>query len=360
MSNVIPFPSIAKPSRKQNLRALLVAVARYRHAPDSVFWLKENAEVLGMLVGTHARMSRDDLAPYAAFYDKIEDKLQFYPQYYRFFLSICLDLEDLGFGGSKGESLCRQVAAAGLIGVELSDLQRAEACHLLARRGMQDRLFSNTIKDRLRYFAERAETFVLPNKKAAYELAHIVFYLSDYGKRDPQLSEAMVTSLKYAGVLAYLDQNHDLLAEICTALHFAGMRPSQVWVKAVAMAHSLIYPENGVAKYPMEDAFHCFLVTGWAQTLSGGMSFAAQVPEDHIHFSARFQSSSVLRPMSECLMGLGPSRSSDWDAMRGCVLAALDPARRNILRQAEASTERFNAFFRGFARVPADRSTAAG
>lgn len=351
MSNIISFRPPAKPSRAQNLRALMISLAQHRRAKDDVFWLKENAEVLGMLAATETMVSAEDLAPYAEFYDQIEEKLQFFPQYYRFFLSICLDLEDLGMAGQKGEILCNRVAEARLVRAELSDLQRAETRRLLARRGVSYRRGTSRIDDRLRRFAERAETFALPNKKAAYELTHIVFYLSEYGRKDPQLSRSFITSLEFTGVLAYLDQNHDLLAEVCTALHFAGIRPSPVWNEGVAQAHALIMPQSEVLEYPRNDAFHTYLVTGWAQTVLGGASFAAQIPDGPVYFLSNLQQCSVLLPLSESLYRLGRLRSGDWSKMREHVLAALDLPCQGVLMRAESSTEEFAAFFEGFARA---------
>ncbi|MGC1502927.1 MAG: hypothetical protein WA782_02185 [Sulfitobacter sp.] len=360
MSNVITFHAAVRRSRSQNLSTLMIAVAQNRRRQGDVFWLKENAEVLGMLAATRAVTTVDDLAPYAEFYDQIEEKLRFYPQYYRFFLSICLDLEDLGFDGGKGEAMCQWVADAGLVKAELSDLQRAEARRLLARRGVADLRGAGMIDDRLRRFAERAETFALPNKKAAYELTHIVFYLSEYGGKDPQLSEDVVTSLHFIGVLAYLDQNHDLLAEVCTALHFVGAMPSPVWIEAVAQAHSRILPVVEVPKYPNQDAFHAYLVTGWTQTVLGGVSFEAQVSDKAPYFISKVRRTSVLRPLSECLYDLGPLRNGDWGAMRHCLMSKLDIVSQEILKQAETSTQKFAAFFQGFARASASRNARTG
>ena len=356
MTNIITFqPAVRAPvlqqSRQQNLRALIAGLSQNRRLPDDVFWLKENAELLGVLAATDASLGYDDLAPYADFYAQIDEKLRFFPQYYRFYLSLCLDLEDLGVEGNKGEALCHWVARQGLAEAELSDLQRGEACRLLTRRGAGDRLAHSALADRLRAFTERAATFALPNKKAAYELTHIVFYLSDYGRTDPELSDAALTSLEFAGVLACLDQNHDLLAEVCTALTFAGVTPSPIWTEAIAKHHSQIVPTAGAADHPMQDAFHPYLMTGWAQDVLGGASFEAPVPDGQFHFRSTTAPSSALRPLSECLFDLGNSRSGDWQGMRGRVMPYLDPQSRDILENAESSTSKFDAFFQGFARA---------
>jgi hypothetical protein len=351
MSNIIAFQPATPCSRADNLTALVAGVAQGRRRPDDVFWLKENAELLGVLAATKEPIDRDALAPFEEFYDQIEEKLRFYPQYYRFFLSICLDREDLGFVGTKGETLCNWAAAAGLAQAELSDLQRAEACRLLARRGASAPISQGDLGPRLSRFVERAATFTLPNKKAAYELTHIIFYLSEYGANDLRLSKAALTSLEFAGVLAYLDQNHDLLAEVCTALRFAGVEPNEIWTDAVARAHKRITPSAASDEGPSIDSFHTFLVTGWAQAVRGAPSFEHIVPEGPLSFVSEAQTPGVLRPLSECLYELGPKRRSDWTGMRARIVPYLEPESQDILERAEASTNKFDAFFEGFARA---------
>ena len=96
--------------------------------------------------------------------------------------------------GTQGAKLCNWVAQQELTQAELSDLQRGEAQRLLARRGVE--FEDNGLNARLHRFISRNDTFAVPNKKAAYELTHIVFYLSEYGRKDPQLGNAAVRSLK--------------------------------------------------------------------------------------------------------------------------------------------------------------------
>ncbi|MCX7559553.1 hypothetical protein OS190_08210 [Sulfitobacter sp. F26204] len=343
-----------------NLQILVNAVATERRLPDDVFWLKENAELLGVLASTQAHRAPLDLTPYAEFYERIDQQLRFFPQYYRFYLSLCLDLEDLGFDGNKGEALCHWVARKELAQAELSDLQRGEACRLLARRGAGDVLTRTKVAQRLRSFSERVETFALPNKKAAYELTHIVFYLSDYGKTDPALSAATLTSLEFAGVLAFLDQNHDLLAEVCIALTFAGTTPNRAWIRTIEKTHGQILPTAGRAEETKQDAYHAYLMTGWAQAVSGETGFDAPVPNGPLYFRATSRPVSALRPLSECLYELGARRSGDWASMRGRIMPLLARQSRDILQATEASTGKFDVFFEAFARAGNRWAVGAG
>jgi len=148
-------------------------------------------------------LSPEALSHYADFYAEIPSRLQFFPQYYRFLLSICLDLEDLGMPGTHGAAQCQILDRQGVAETELSDLQRAEARRLLARRNITAGWSSAPLEDRLHAFMARSATFSMPNKKAAYELTHIVFYLSEYGARPLELAPEAISSLIYCGLQAF-------------------------------------------------------------------------------------------------------------------------------------------------------------
>ncbi len=351
MSNVISLWDHPPISLATGHARLVASFAEHRRQTDDVYWLKENAELLGILSATGTKLSTDALAPFDMFYAQIEERLQFFPQYYRFLISLCLDLEDLGMQGNKGFALCKWADAVGLAEAELSDLQRAEARRLLARR---DVVYpkDDALPARLHHFIERSDTFAMPNKKAAYELTHIVFYLAEYGARDPKISAQAVLSLEYAGLLAYLDQNIDLLAEVCAALRFAGQVPSVIWEEAVRTAHQkCVVTEN--AGGLLHDGYHEYLVTGWATQIAGGTAFHGDIPEGSLRFRQPEGSSGALRVMSERMFEMGPARSGDWHDMRGHVVPYLGPDGHDVLAGAERSSDKFDAFFEGFARVRA-------
>ena len=348
MSNVVAFVPRRERSRPLTAGDLVAGFARERRSGEDVFWLKENAELLNILLGAGLPVAVEDLAPLAGFYADLEARLRFFPQYYRFLLSMALDLEDLGLPGETRARLCAEVARAGLAEAELSDLQRAEARRLLARRGL-GAAGDEGLEARLRAFMARSETFAVPNKKAAYELTHIVFYLSDYGARDPGLCAGARRSLRYAGILAYLDQNADLLAEVCTALHFAGEPVPRAWRETVAAVHRGITADGPAER--LEDAYHEYLVTGWFCAATGGDAFAAPGTGGPLRFAPAGQRRGALRVLSECLYGLGEARRGDWRAMRPHVLAMLGPVGHEVLVEAEAATDVFEPFFESFARV---------
>jgi uncharacterized protein DUF6902 len=352
MTNIIhlnvPFQ---RQTQEGRCASLIANFAQNRRFEDDVFWLKENAELLNILECTEVTLDASALAPLQHFYDRAEQQLSFFPQYYRFLLSICLDLEDLGLPGSKGEQLAGWVARQELPEAELSDLQRGEAQRLLQRRGEQPLTLDAGLDERLHKFINRSQTFAVPNKKAAYELTHIVFYLSEYGRRDPQLDAAAITSLEYAGLLAYLDQNADLLAEICIALRYSGQTPSALWETWI---------EQEVAGFAIEhsnpsvtaDEYHDYFVCNWLLSLRGTGGFMRPMIEGPVSFHRQGGSFGALRGISEAMFHLDDARSGDWHVMGPRLEQALCENSHKILRQAQLSSRKFDSFFANFARVP--------
>ncbi|MCR8547101.1 hypothetical protein M4578_04630 [Salipiger sp. P9] len=350
MTNVIalrPKARVAAP--ETGAAALLSSFAACRRREDDVFWLKENAELLNILECTGAEVAPEALAVLRGFYDTVEDRLAFFPQYYRFLISIALDLEDLGMPGDTGVRLTERAAREDFAGAELSDLQRMEARRLLARRG-QAGPADTALEDRLRAFCARSQTFALPNKKAAYELTHIVFYLSEYGRRDPGLDEKTVTSLHFAGNLAFLDQNSDLLAEICIALCYAGETPPALWTAWLTRETHLFSVEQGEG-LSVADDYHDFLVCNWHAAVSGATPFRKPLAAERMRFTRSQRSAAPLRELSEALFAEGAARRPDWAAMRARMGARLSAQTLDVVDTLAGQSAHFDAFFEGFARA---------
>lgn len=350
MSNVIQLRVPSRVQRQEaRFGALLHSFAADRRTGDDVFWLKENAEILNILECTGTELPDGALAAHQDFYDSVEQRMSFFPQYYRFLLSITLDLEDLGMAGTKAEGLVDWAVSQGLAQAEMSDLQRMEARRLMARRGYDPLPLDTGLEARMRDFINRSQTFTLPNKKAAYELTHAVFYLSEYGRRDPQLDAAAKTSLHYAGLLAYLDQNADLLAEICVALIHAGEVPPPLWSDWLTR-ETRDFIVTGDPDIDIHDAYHDYLVCNWFQATTGAPIFDGPVMSGRMRFDRAMPDAAPLREMSEYMFGMQDARSGDWGQMRGRISEALSPGAQGVLSQAEQSSH-FGAFFEGFART---------
>ncbi|MBE9635453.1 DUF6902 family protein [Salipiger mangrovisoli] len=354
MSTVValrPMPRLAAPDVR--IAALVTCFARHRRSEEDVFWLKENAELLNILECTRASggggIGTQALQPHAGFYATAEARLGFFPQYYRFLLSMVLDLEDLGMAGDTGLRMAQSIRDADLPAAELSDLQRMEARRLLARRGLAGRKDTG-LEDRLRAFCARPGTFALPNKKAAYELSHIVFYLSEYGRRDPQLDEAARTSLHFAGNLAYLEQNSDLLAEVCIALRYAGEVPPVLWTGWLSRETHLFRVASG-PDGPVQDGYHDFLVCNWQRAVAGEDPFRKPLEAGHMRFDRAASEAAPLRELSRALYAMQGGRCADWGVMRRRMGAALSPMVRGLLDEMALGSAHFDAFFEGFVRA---------
>ncbi|SFT75836.1 DUF6902 family protein [Sedimentitalea nanhaiensis] len=351
MSNVIPLQrTVSRPVPGAARAALIEGFARFRRLPEDVFWLKENAELLGILGCTGGALGDAALDPHRAFYAQAERWLEFFPQYYRFVLSICTDLEALGMAGTKAGALADRVLRMGLVAGELSDLQRLEARRLMARHGIDPLPGDTGLEHRVHRFIAASRGFAIPNPRAAYELTHVVFYLSDYGRRDPHLPAGAAVSLEYAGLLAYLDQNVDLLAEICIAMRHAKLTPSPIWEGWVqSELHRFDIRCDGTDG--VADEYHPYLVCNWLLALTGHPAFTARIESGPVRFHRARPHVGPLRDMSVCMFQMQGARSDDWHRMRPRVEQALTEIGQDILAEACRSTDRFEEFFAGFARA---------
>jgi hypothetical protein len=353
MSNVIQLtpPSRINP-QEARLGALLSCFAEHRRFGDDVFWLKENAEILNILECTATPPGEAALVCYEGFYAGVEKRMRFFPQYYRFFLSITLDLEDLGILGNRAEALIQWANIQNLAQAELSDLQRLEAVRLMARRGVTPKGDIPALEQRARDFMSRSDTFALPNKKAAYELTHLVFYLSEYGRRDPHLNDAAKRSLHFAGLLAFIEQNADLLSEICIAMIYTGETPPVLWTDWLKRETALFEVSEG-PQVSVQDDYHEFLVCNWHQAVTGDPAFVKGFAHDRMRFDHSPYRATPMREMSEAMFNLDDARSGDWGTMRLHMEDALSPEAMTVLAQAETSSSHFEDFFHGFARAEA-------
>ena len=351
MSNVVQFAVAPRArSREACIPALLGAFAQSRRPIDDVFWLKENAELLNLLAVTGREVAPEALEPLAGFYENAADRLAFFPQYYRFILSIALDMETLGWRGRVAEELCAMAARSGLAQAELSDLQRAEARRLLSQRRFADDVDAG-LDDRLRAFVRRPETFAIPNKKAAYELTHIAFYLSDYGTRDPNLDAGAIDSLHFAGAVAYLEGNSDLLAEVSIALRYSGVACPQPWVEFLTVSRHEFHISEGQGRFA-QDSYHDYLVCQWEAALSGQALFDSAMPHVPNRFEKRRSGAvSPLREISEVLFLMDANARGMKASRHRRLTETLSFHAKDRLEKLEAALPtRFGRFFDLFAR----------
>ena len=344
MSNVIQLSFANRsPSASDFSDQLAQALVHKRRVQGDVMWLKENAEFLSIMETTGQSF---DISIYSDFYETIERQLSFFPQYYRFYLGMALDLDALGYTSSKGEQMAHWVNEAGLIKGEMSDVQRAEGARLLKRADIELPEFDH-LDRRLRQYMDHSQTFAVPNKKASYELTHLVFYLSEYGRKDPQLSPNAKTSLQYVGLLALLDTNADLLSEVCIAMRFAGLTPPSAWEEWIADIRARFTLESAGSE---GDDYHQYMMTQWCHMIGTGQGFEGPFAQDVHSFVPPLQYVSPLRQMSEALFDMDQHRSDDWYKMQGKMTVDLTEPAYEILELAIETSPVFDDFFGHFAR----------
>lgn len=331
------------------LSGLIDLFARRRRGRHDPFWLKENAEIVQIMAARGLRPTDATLAPLVDELNAIEDDLLFFPQYYRLLLSLALDLRDLGLHDVPVQAMADLIHRRALISGETSDMHRAEVLLLLQRAGY-DWAQEAALEARLRAFAENAPGFCLPNRRAAYDLTHIVFHAADYGRR-PFLDGAKVAdSLINVGMVAWLEDNADLLAEVTLALRMAGQPIPPIWHDAV-LARARDVRFESATHLSLDDDYHQYLVLNWAVMAAGLPGFVAPVPIEARIIRQRPRAQMPLAEISQALLSMGRSRSADWPQMRWRLWSLLSPESRARIEALETMPQ-FEAFFAGFARPP--------
>lgn len=264
MTDIVRLDDFAKSqskARKEAMHASIVemstAMQLARHAEYSVFWLKETFEYLHILQERLGPDASDYVQGYDPFYHSAEQWLEDFPQYYRFIVGIVKCLEP-HFQGQQYTRLCQIVRQNKFVLTELNDIQRAEALYLT---GQADQ----ALTDRLMAYARNAGFFAVPNKTACYYLTHIVFYDTQYGTHVPHHSQTYVQALMFAGCFAALDQNTDLLSEICLALRFIKQPVPQVWRDMVIEQNFTFAPPDPTTA--IVDDCHTYLMVSWARAV---------------------------------------------------------------------------------------------
>lgn len=357
MSNVIAINASSRLAPLDDrIASLASCFGLHRRKGDDVYWLKENAELLNIVETTEDYPDPTVFNPLAKFYDTIEDRMEFFPQYYRFFLSMITDLEDMGFGEGKAERLGHWANAQMMPQGEMSDLQRLEARRLMKRREIEPFPNDDGLEDRVRNFCNATEFFAIPNKKAAYELTHAVFYLSEYGRKDPELDSSAINSLINVGILSMLEQNADLVAEVCIALRFAGQTPPVYW------ENWLRRDRRGYSVDPegmwMGDDYHSYFMAFWLEGVAGNPIFTDKYSDEHMAFYKAPRECVPLLDLSKVLLELEGQRSADWQEQQPQVEKSLEKNSLAVLNTVQESTPRFEAFFESFARADRIRKSA--
>ena len=347
MTNIVLLRHQGVATFQPAIPALIDLFASRRRGRHDAFWLKENAELLQILAALGAG-GDVDLGPLRLRADSLMHEMRFFPQYYRMYLSLALDLRDLGMAESPVEEMAAFVRSHDLPAVELSDNHRGEALLLLRRAGLA--ADDPALQARLARFATNSAAFCLPNRRAAYDLTHIVFHAADYGRTSIACDPARRISLLYAGLVAWLEGNLDLLAEVTLALRLSGDSVPEAWADEVAQAAGIVDFEPGSSLGPFDDDYHQYLVLNWALGLSGQPAFCGGVPGNARFIRQPRRGQAALHEISLALLDMGDGRQHDWSRMRWRLWPKLSETARSRIAAVETMSE-FEGFFAGFSRA---------
>ena len=259
---------------------LVRAFANGRNNKVDFSFLKENGELLCIARSQGFLMEPRAQEFYQGFYSQAQSLLELYPQYYRFILGLVLDLEDLGLSGNVGRQICEQVRSDNLLAYDTSDIRRLEAIHLLGRRldiTAQEMEVRSGLIQRLEMFTSNAQRFYKFNRPLFYDLTHLVFFLTDYGKTQETGLSNLEDCLLSVGVLALLDNDIDLLSEVIIGLNYIGAVVPEYWKADILNKQANIqisFDQKLISDLShSQDDYHVYLVLNWCLNAIGVPSF---------------------------------------------------------------------------------------
>lgn len=338
--------------------ALVLGVSTHRRSQEDLRWLKENAEILRCLVASGVKLSTETLeTSYAAFLADLPSRLAFFPQYYRFFLHMALDLAALGLRGHALEDLAHLALRSGAPQAELSDLQRAEKNWLLSRAGIDPGPESASVAQRLADFVSQPQTFALPNRKAGYEVTHLAFYLTDFGRRRDAIPQGLCASIRNVGIVSWLEQNLDLLAECCIALDYIGADVPKIWTDRLADALPA-YRLRPLMPEASQDDYHAWLMVLWSQMNRKPEALARPYPSEGFTVIAPPAETGALRALSRILLSRAPRGSHCWPALKDELVSGYGAEAAAVVDHAARALPEFPIFFEEFARYNLRMSVA--
>lgn len=301
-----------KNTEKYAPKNMVVSFSRRRHDSLNFPYLKENGELL-MIVNTSGyKIDEISLESYRIFYERAKKFCEFFPQYYRFILGITMELEDLGMRGSVGEELCDLAVSQKYFQFETSDLRRMEILNLLRRRNYDSKLRETYggqgLEDRVFEFMCNPKCFVKFNRPFFYEMTHYIFYLTQFGKKLVNLPSSIFEGLDNIGNLALLDNDIDLLSEICLCFHFCKRKPPLFWEQYIQAATDNFAISFEEEEYPdplkLTDDYHNYLTINWLQAYTGKPAFTHKFTGSTPYFYKPQRGRSALSEISSALYTL--------------------------------------------------------
>jgi len=282
------------------------AFAVKRNPVLSFPFLKENGELLSICIDSGFLIEPRALTLYNDFYENAFKLTQLYPQYYRFTLAMTIDIEKAGMTGTESGKIAKYVKDEQLWLYDTSDTRRLETLTLLKGQGSLDgsslEVYKSTI-EKLDQFISNPDWYKKFNKPLFYDLTHIIFFLTDNGKQPFSLKNDPQTCLIYMGLLSLLDNDADLLAEVCICLRYLGKEVPKYWDEFLQKSFKGIdVTYDGTvasALNPTVDEYHIYFVLNWYQALNGKPAFDTRFKGRIPSFSIPNMQPSLLSKLSD-------------------------------------------------------------
>lgn len=281
------------------------AFAVKRNPSMSFPFLKENGELLSVCANAAVLIEPRALELYMNFYDNAVKLTERYPQYYRFTLGMVLDLELGGIVGDQGQRLARYIAQENYVRFDTSDVRKLETLSMLRQAGQMSQENETLYEDivgRIDDFVQNPAWYTKFNKPLFYDLTHIIFFLTDYGKQPNPLQSDLNACLMHMGTLALLDNDADLLSEICVCLLYIGRAVPEYWdayLTQYSRAIRITYDGTvASALNPNVDEYHIYLVLNAYHAVRGRPVFQTRFGGRAPSFSLPQAQPTVLEKLS--------------------------------------------------------------
>lgn len=243
------------------------AFAIKRNPKLSFPFLKENGELLSLAVNAGFLIEPRAIELYRDFYNAAFKLTYCYPQYYRFILGITLDLEEAGLSGEQSLKIIDYTTEKNLLKFDSSDVRRLETLHMISTKRewcAYERQLYDGIISRIEDFIAQPVQFTKFNKPLFYDLTHILFFLTDFGRKSCPLENDPLPCLMNVGLLALLDNDADLLSEVGLCLYYLGHKIPPYWDSYIkqSLSEMCISYDGTVASAlnPSVDEYHLYLV----------------------------------------------------------------------------------------------------
>ena len=285
---------------------MVEAFALKRNPALSFPFLKENGELLAITIDSGFLVEPRALEHYADFHSKAFKLTKLYPQYYRFILSMVIHLEAGGLQVGEAAKIADYVIENDLLLLDTSETRKLETLTLLSNLKPLSKTYKK-IYDGIVYNVDQLiknpELYTKFNKPLFYDLTHIIFFLSDYGKKSLPLQNDVTQCLIYIGLLALLDNDADLLAEVCVCLRYINSKIARYWddflQKSLKEIKVTYHDTVMSALNPSADEYHIYLVLNWYQALQKRPAFETRFNGEKPSFSLPEMPQSVLSKLSD-------------------------------------------------------------